>query len=85
MADCYDVIVIGAGLGGLTAAAKLAQAAEKRCSSSATTALAEQHRPTNQETSLSRLLFTRPAIRMIPPIPNTMSSPDSVYPTRSSG
>ena len=29
MADCYDVIVIGAGLGGLTAAAKLAKAGRK--------------------------------------------------------
>ena len=29
MADCYDVIVIGAGLGGLTAAAKLAEAGRK--------------------------------------------------------
>jgi phytoene dehydrogenase-like protein len=29
MADCYDVIVIGAGLGGLTAAAKLARAGRK--------------------------------------------------------
>ena len=29
MVDCYDVIVIGAGLGGLTAAAKLARAGSK--------------------------------------------------------
>ena len=86
MPDCYDVIVIGAGLGGLTAAADNSpRRAEKRFWSNATTASVEQHRLTNRETSLSRLLFTKLAILKIPTTPNTTFLPALVCWTRSSG
>ena len=76
MADCYDVIVIGAGLGGLTAAAKLAQAGRKTLLVERNYGVGGAASTYKSETSLSRLLFMKPAIRRIPPIPNTMSLPD---------
>jgi len=63
----YDVVVIGAGLGGLTAGAILAPRGTQGClSSSAATRLAARRRATSPATCSSRARCIKPAIRTIP-------------------
>jgi 2-polyprenyl-6-methoxyphenol hydroxylase-like FAD-dependent oxidoreductase len=69
----YDIVVVGAGLGGLTAGAILTRAGRKVLIIERSNSSAAQRRATSPAICSSRARCTKPAIPMIRAIPSTTS------------
>ena len=85
MADQYDVIVIGAGLGGLTAAALIARSGRKTLVVERNKSVGGAASTYNSATWWSKPLSTKPAILSIQSIPSTPSLRASASWTPSNG